>query len=363
MAQRAADHALALYQAQQVQINALVAAAQAAAAVVPPPIDAHNAAMLDNSRRQLMMSQRAAAGAPEPFNGSIGLEALRWSERMETYFQLAGINVENDCLLVAGRALTGGAATWWLGERRRAAADPALINTWARFVAALRKRFEPVDIAIWARTQLHALTQKGNSNVATYTQRFQEIMGAIADMAEPDRVFAYINGLPQHLRSVLMNKTATLLTLQSNIEAAMRAEGARGLAGAAPSSEQNRSSWPPRSSNRAASASLHQMEQGEDEQGQEQPATPNMMSILMSMQASISALQAQQHKPAARSNGQRGKSSSSRQPHHTPGLSNEIAYARIAARLCIKCGSGTHMKRDCSAPADLTTMPSKAPGE
>jgi hypothetical protein len=349
MAEAAAAAAHVQIAAQQLQIDALIAAAAAAG---PPPSaqDVHNAAML-------ALTRKAAAGTPPSFAGSLGLDAHRWLTAVDLFFVAAGVGANDpERLILAGRALTGPALAWFEFERKRPMADPALITTWVQFTAALRKRFEPVDVALWSRNSLTALTSKGMTNVNSYCEKFQEIISLIPDMAEPDRVFYFKSGLPQHLKAILANKADVLLSLQSNIEAAMRAEGARSLVGsaAAPSGSEP-SRWQPRSSNRPST--LHQMEQSGDEEEPSHSPPSGMMSLLMSMQSSINALQAQQAQRGRGGKNGGGQRSGKPPAHHTPGLSDELAHARIAARLCIKCGSADHMKAECKNAADLTTQP------
>ena len=276
------------------------------------------------------------------------------------YFEQAEVDDDVLRLRAAGRALTHSAASWWEGERARPANDALKIDTWAKFVAALRKRFEPQDLPSFSRAQLTKLAAKGMTNVAAYTEQFQDINSLIVSMEEADRIHYYASGLPPHIRAVLANKVDSLLTLQQNIEAAIRAETSRTNSGvAAPggaSDHSSRSGWQNRS--RGAAAALNQIE-GSDDEGEQPsaPATSALETTLMRMEAQIKALHANQKRGAGLSGGgsqdRRGRT---RMPR-TEGLSNELAQARIQKRLCINCGKAGHMKFECKNAADITTQP------
>jgi hypothetical protein len=339
------QQAAALAQQQQ-EIQALQAALQqvlgaaapggAAARVgAAPAFDAvHNAALLALARRQ-------AAIPPPQFKGTAtGLEAQRWLQGIDLYFEEADISADRERLIAAGRVLVGPAATWWESERVRTPNDPAKITTWAQFVAALRKRYEPVDKSVWGRQQLAALTSKGMVNVTSYTEQFMELSALLSDMAEADRIFYYTQGLPAHLRSILSTKASALSSLQEAVETATRAEASRSNLSAPAGGGQPR--WQQRSGQRPAA--LNQMEDG-DTEGPSMSALGNSIRLL---QEQLSVMQQK---------GGRGREQPRKKLGYTEGLSAELARARIAKGLCIHCGQSGHMKNDCKNAADITSQP------
>jgi Retrotransposon gag protein/Zinc knuckle len=337
--------------AQQAQIDHLLAvvaglqgnAAPGGAALAPVvPYDAaHNAAMLAIARRN-------AALPPKEFRGvTTGMESHRWMQGIELYFEEAGIATDVDRLRAAGRVLVGPAATWWESERARTANDPALITSWAQFTAALRKRYEPVDISLWGRQQLSTLTGKGMTNVPAYTEQFQELVSLLPDMGEADRIFYYRSGLPVHLRTSLAAKADVLLTLQATVEAAIRTEASRasnGTGTAAPPGGSGQRNWPPRGGQRPAGVS--QIEAGGDDSDEGQPSLADEVRTL---RAQLNAVQTQ-HRGASRD--QPGK-------HRTPGIPSALVSARLKAQLCINCGKPGHFARECTGSSDTTSLPPK----
>ena len=347
-----AVQAAALAQA-QADIQALQAAlAQAgvvapggAGVVAPAPAAAfdavHNAALLALARRQ-------AAIPPPQFKGTAtGLEAQRWLQGIGLYLEEAGIINDQERLIAAGRVLIGSAATWWESERARTPNDPAKITTWAQFVTALRKRYEPVDKGVWGRQQLAALTAKGMVNVTSYTEQFMELSSLLQDMAEADRIFYYTQGLPPHLRSILSTKASALTSLQEAVETATRAEASRSSLPAPSGGSQQR--WQQRGGQRPSG--LNQMEEDDGEE-------LSMSSVVTSMrliQEQLSAMQ--QSSSSSSSKGGRGREQPRKRLGFTEGLSAELARARIAKGLCIHCGQSGHMKNDCKNAADITSQP------
>ena len=311
---------------------------------------AHNAAMLAMMRRQYTQP-------PPHFAGRTGGDTHRWLQNIALYFEEAGIDDDASRLIAAGRVLDSAAASWWEGERARINGDPLRITTWVLFVAALRKRFEPVDLPSYGRQQLTKLIAKGMTNVVAYTEQFQEINSLIPAMDVADRIHYYSSGLPPHIRAVLANKVDSLLTLQQNIEAAIRSEASRAGSGlAAPGGAGDHSSrWQARSG--ARSAGLNQIEGSSDEDDGSYAApsaTASLEATIKQMQSQLNAMSAS-FKQKKSSGGSSNKQIPGKA--RTPGLSNELAAARIKAHLCINCGGSDHFKFECTRAADTTTHP------
>lgn len=343
--------------AQQLQIQHLldtVAALQglqAAGALVPAAAVAAGAGVALGydpayNAAQLALSRRAAAQPPPFFRGKIGLETNRWLQEVALYHEDAGLVTDAEKLQVTARYLQGPAQIFWEANRQLTAADPLKITTWAQLSAALRKRFEPTDVAQWARYQLDALVGKGMLNLAAYNDQFQDLMAVIPAMDERDRVHNYLKGLPAYLRGALMAKSNEWLTLQQNLEAAVRLEASRSL-GTGSSTSTPFAGGFRGGNNRQRPAGISMMEEEQESAALQQQSTAE---LLQAMQAQLNAMQ---------SSG-RGRDSKSAwpAPARIPGLSFDLINARKARGLCIKCGKSGHMKWECTNAADITTQPS-----
>lgn len=344
----------------QQQIDALTA--QAAAAAQAAPAAAAAAAALpmatDPALLALMRAQLAPIASPAAFRGaSSGLEAQRWINAMEQFFVVALISDDATRLARSGALLQGPAMLWWQGEVRRLASDINKISTWAQFSAALLKRYQPVDTQQWARQQLQSLTVRKSLQVTSYTDRFLEIVSLLPAMDEGDRVFTYRLGLPSAARDALATKEFS--TLEGITHKALVWEAARGP-------QSNPAPAGPSSSSRGPlpQVQLNSVDSLDGEH-EEQPvpysddASAAILAQLSRMDARITQLagnagprkgDSQQRK----GDNQRGPS---RHPGKTPGLSDELAQARIKAQLCIHCGQKGHRKRECTNAADIVTLP------
>jgi hypothetical protein len=86
------------------------------------------------------------------------------------------------------------------------------------------------------------------------------------------------------------------------------------------------------------------------------PSDP--VSELRAQVAQLTAMMAERWQPSARGRGGRAGRSRQREGEprarsRTPGLSDELAKARIKAGQCIKCGEAGHYKADCVNEAKL----------
>lgn len=336
----------------QQQIDALTAQAAAAAQAAPHPGAAIPIAT-DPALLALMRAQLAPIASPAVFRGaSSGLEAQRWINAMEQFFVVALISDDATRLARAGALLQGPAMLWWQGEVRRLAGDANKISTWAQFSAALLKRYQPVDTQQWARQQLQSLTARKSLQVTSYTDRFLEIVSLLPAMDEGDRVFTYRLGLPSAARDALTTKEFS--TLEEITHKALVWEAARG--------PQSNPAAGPSSSSRGPQLNSVDSFDGEHE---EQPAPYSgdagaaILAHLSRMDARITQLAGNAGPRKGDSQQRKGDNQrgSSRHQGRTPGLSDELAQARIKAQLCIHCGQKGHRKRDCTNAADIVTLP------
>lgn len=341
----------------QQQIDALTAQAAAAAQAAPHPGAAIPIAT-DPALLALMRAQLAPIASPAVFRGaSSGLEAQRWINAMEQFFVVALISDDATRLARAGALLQGPAMLWWQGEVRRLAGDANKISTWAQFSAALLKRYQPVDTQQWARQQLQSLTARKSLQVTSYTDRFLEIVSLLPAMDEGDRVFTYRLGLPSAARDALATKEFS--TLEEITHKALVWEAARGP-------QSNPAPAGPSSSSRGPlpQVQLNSVDSFDGEH-EEQPApysgdaSAAILAHLSRMDARITQLAGNAGPRKGDSQQRKGDNQrgSSRHQGRTPGLSDELAQARIKAQLCIHCGQKGHRKRDCTNAADIVTLP------
>lgn len=345
----------AMQAAMQAQIDALTAQIAAAPGGPNPAAAAAVPVATDPALLALMRAQLAPITSPAAFRGaSSGLEAQRWVNAMEQFFVVALIGDDATRLARAGALLQGPAMLWWQGEVRRAAHDANKIDTWAQFVAALLKRYQPVDTQQWARQQLQLLTAHKSLQVTSYTDRFLEIVSLLPAMDEGDRVFSYRLGLPAAAREALATKQCT--TLEEITHKALVWEAARG--------PQSNPALGSPSRGPTTHAQLHNADtlddRAEERQALDTPADGASAAILAQlsrMDARITQLagNAGQRRNGSQQRKQGEQRGPSRHPGRTPGLSDELAQARIKAQLCIHCGQKGHRKRDCTNAADVTT--------
>lgn len=341
----------------QQQIDALTAQAAAAAQAAPHPGAAIPIAT-DPALLALMRAQLAPIASPAAFRGaSSGLEAQRWINAMEQFFVVALIDDDATRLGRAGALLQGPAMLWWQGEMRRLANDANKISTWAQFSAVLRKRYQPVDTQQWARQQLQSLTARKSLQVTSYTDRFLEIVSLLPAMDEGDRVFTYRLGLPSAARDALATKEFS--TLEEITHKALVWEAARGPQNNPSPVGSSSSSRGPLLQTQLNSVDSFDGECEERLSSSPDDASAAILAHLSRMDARITQLASNAGPRKGDSQQRKGgnQRGPSRHQGRTPGLSDELAQARIKAQLCIHCGQKGHMKRDCSNAADIVTLP------
>jgi hypothetical protein len=354
-----------LIQQQQQMIDQLgqqvAAAQQANAAAVAGAAGAP--ALVALQTRQLALLQQQAAGAAPEFKGAVGNEAHQWLNEIRLYFEAAGIVEDEARILAAARCMKGPAAHWWEQQRElRAAAPPdaLAITTWPGFIAAIKRRYEPVDATQWARRELKDLTQAKVQSLASYIDRFSVIVARIADMSEADRVFNFREGAPEAVRGHLASKAHELTTLQANIEAATRWQASKSIIAGTSHAYQSVGQRPWSNKNhQSRGPSVYQMD-GEEEQN---TAEGEVLTMLKQMQAQLNQTQAQLNQAQGQQNRDRrgtkrpAPPGGEQQAWRIPGLSGELARARKYNSLCIQCGQPGHRKNECRNAVDLTTRP------
>ncbi|GJW36988.1 putative reverse transcriptase domain-containing protein [Tanacetum coccineum] len=145
------------------------------------------------------------------FKETGGLVAFQWIEKMESVFHISGCAVENQ-VKFATYTLLGVALTWWNGHVRTLGHDAAYAMTWGTLKKNLTNKYCPKDEIKKLKIEMWNLRVRGN-DVATYTQRFQELAlmctKFLAD--ETEKVDKYISRLPDNIhRNVMSARPKTL---------------------------------------------------------------------------------------------------------------------------------------------------------
>ena len=313
--------------------------------------------------------QRQSAGAIPNFDGERPGDSIRvneWLSELESWFDLAGIEADADAerITVLGRALEKKAQQWWTTMKSRDAAMVAAgggaqseLDTWTKVVAAMRKHYLPQSPERWALQALLELTSREHANVQQYTARFRVLERMVsAQRNEIERVFTYERGLPERYR--VKSAQAQHSTIDAAADWAVTKWNAEGITKSrGPTSEQRPS--------RGKEARVHRIETGDDDDDYESEGDEHMgraaasayssktRADIESMQATIAAMQtALANKPHFRDRTIRNKQGrgegQTRERSRTPGVSEELAKARLNARVCIKCGRANHYARDCT---------------
>lgn len=292
------------------------------------------------------LTLRQTATPIPPFMGQpSGLECQRWLQSALLYFEETRMTSDSERLTVVGPKMQGPAQQWWQEERQKDTADTTKIKTWEQFTSALKQRYQPVDVAQWARVKLRELTTGSNTKVEEYNARFAELSSLITDNTESNRLFDYKDGLPTQVKQHLIQKGEDIKTLSAAMQMAVRFEAGRQASSSSASPSSFR--WQHRGNNNQRPAAINQAE------GEEQDPLQLIAAGLAELKAAFTSSRQQ---PASSSSGHR-QQSGAQQAWHTPGLKYDLIMARRHRQLCVKCGKSGHWSKECKNAADLTTYP------
>ncbi|GKB84039.1 reverse transcriptase domain-containing protein, partial [Tanacetum coccineum] len=104
------------------------------------------------------------------------------------------------------------ALTWWNSHKRTIGTDAAFAMSWRELMKLMAEVYFPRTKIQKMESELWNLTMK-NNNLATYTQRFQELAMLCTKMVleEEDRVEKFIRGLPDNIQgNVIVTKPTRL---------------------------------------------------------------------------------------------------------------------------------------------------------
>ena len=271
--------------------------------------------------------------APPPvYSGAEGkLEA--WLSAMRQQFNFYSLDDAGKVRLAAA-VLAGPALTWYEGELSEGQ-PPA---QWAVLEAALRARFQPVDTAERATSEMMLLTQ-GRGSVHTYVDRFRSLAILAPRMDEGTRTQLFIRGLNADVAKMIRMHGVT--TLSGAITAAVRIGGAEASVAA--------------SHAQPSRLSLLGIEGLEQETSADAPSAAEgapqsvAQQVRAALQEHLAAMQQQRRGrgAGASSGGGRGGKSQHRAPARFPHLSDEQRRAYMAAGQCFGCGSTAHRADAC----------------
>ena len=193
-------------------------------------------------------------------------------------------------------------------------------------------------------------------NVVDYTAKFNELDQLLPGADDLTRVMMYERGLPgvyavkcaERRFATLAAATEAMTTLWHAKDSARHTPAALGNTEV---EDQLRDIAPPAPAAASSSSSL---------------SAPDPISDLRAQVAQLTAMMSERFQPSVRGRGGGGRGGGgggggrSRQREgqprarsRTPGLSDELARARIAAGECIKCGQKGHYKFECTNEAKL----------
>ncbi|GKB44033.1 putative reverse transcriptase domain-containing protein [Tanacetum coccineum] len=149
---------------------------------------------------------------PLSFKGTEGVVGLiRWSEKMETVFHISNCP-ERYQVKYATCTLLDSALTWWNSHKRTIRTDAAYALSWRELLKLMTEVYCPRNEIQKMETELWNLSVK-NNDMATYTQRFQELTMMCTKMVpeEEDRVEKFIGGLPDNIQGNVIAAEPTRL--------------------------------------------------------------------------------------------------------------------------------------------------------
>jgi hypothetical protein len=147
--------------------------------------------------------EEAPVGAPHPkisvkipiYRASPEENVMTWMLQCLNIFQTQGIVNEQTHIGYVAIGFEGAVLHWYLNKVQAAQAEDQehVFVSWNEFATALRTSFQPPNFQQHLRQQLKKLKQTGS--VQDYGMQFRNILGQIDDMAEPDKVAYFTEGL------------------------------------------------------------------------------------------------------------------------------------------------------------------------
>jgi hypothetical protein len=167
-------------------------------------VDMRNAALGAAAVAAHAAGGRGGARGPEiaKYNGSTpSLDT--WFSSLKQQFEFHAVNTDAGQLRIAAVYLVGPALDHW--QRPPGGVVP---DTYAKFQAALRLRFQPVTSEETARSKLLVITQ-GRSTIHEYTSAFSALVAAIPDVDAATQLHLFLRGLQESTRNVIRSQLAS----------------------------------------------------------------------------------------------------------------------------------------------------------
>ncbi|GKA59197.1 putative reverse transcriptase domain-containing protein [Tanacetum coccineum] len=138
---------------------------------------------------------------PTSFHGNEGaVELCRWFEKTKSVFSISEC-AERNKVKFAVATLQGRALTWWNSQVATLGLEVVNEKSWNDMKIMMREEFCPPEEIIRMEVKLWNLRVK-DSNIAAYTQRFNELVLLCPEMvpSEKKKVEAYVCGLLENIK-------------------------------------------------------------------------------------------------------------------------------------------------------------------
>ena len=320
------------FDAQQVRFDALLqhVTARDAAAALQPPVSQSAASASSSSPAASSSPVFATPAMRQPplpiFSGQYDTLDV-WLAQTVRHFKWLHFDTNAQRLHNVAILLNGPADDWW-----NSFDTPP--TTWDDFVAALRRRFDPIDSQEQLRKRLVELRQgKGGDGIFIFVDKFRSIASRITTMAVEDQIFHFKRGLHADI-----SKAVTMADVKSLAEAeeiAVRFGAVTQSSSSSSSSSSSRPS-PPSDDNAMDINNIEGLSPPAETDGAAARATP-LEQILAAIKAS----------GARSSNDRRFDGRGPRAPPVVRNLTPAQVKERMETGQCFNCGQTGHQSREC----------------
>lgn len=340
-----------------------------------PPLDPHYQQLLQQMQQQIeqqaqqlaqqqqqLLAANAAAFHPTPvaaikplvkpkppstFNATDRAGELdQWEREMRYQFAAYGAALASDAARIAHAVSYLGPVPlqWW-----DANPDHTAVATWTDFVRRLRERFRPINAAKLARVEIFKLRQSPTQTAGAYAARFQEILVALPNMHEEDKIHLFVASLQPGLKRRIGDRDFP--TLAAAINAAVQSEG---LYGAHLATDTDTGAPLDSAMDVNAIRIGRQLASNAEEFDSEPlPAGPLSFKInvmeerLNAMRNFLAAKAAHRAAPGGPPSSSSSGPSLRRHPGDRIDIDPATAKQRLRDNACIRCGSRDHWKSEC----------------